>query len=417
MSESTGGRVVIDLCNSDSDDEIEALDDDKGTETNRHSNEANITANPSPPKKKQKTSEEDSDDESFSLDDIDNEDEDSEDEGGTPRSNFGTRSGRAAGTLTPNIQHSTTMASNTAAAAAAAPQAVVMPTAKINAAASLGRAITSTFKPDDASAAATGPPDATPRSESLIPDPEPSQETGEETSFLDDLKCPILMDFPVDPVTADDGFTYERYEIEQWLKEKKESPLTRKKISAKLVPNLQARKLIESSIENGHIAGEAAEKWKERCQQHKAMKELLAQADAGNVEAMLKAGSNYHGGLVGFPTDEEVAFSWYEKARLKGSIVAMAEMGDMLVIGDGINQDEPRGLAYLARAAGEGSDLAAYALGTYYADGDHGLPEDKFEAIDLLQKSLSDDCVHVCMNDEAREKAKEKLEEVLEGGV
>ena len=431
MSESTArerssGHNVIDLCDSESDDEIEALDDDKRTETNHHRNDANITANQAPPpKKKQKTSEADSDDDSFSSNDINDEDEDSEDEGGPPRSNFGTRSGRAAGISTPNNQHSTTMRNSTAATAHLAPlaaatpaatsRATVVSTSKVNAAATSARTMTTTVKRDNASAAATGPPVATPRRESLVSDPEPSQETDKDNSFLDDLKCPILLDFPIDPVTADDGHTYERYAIEQWLKEKKESPLTRKKISTKLVPNLQARKLIESSIENGSITGEVAERWKERFQQHKAMKELLAQANRGDVDAMLKAGSNYHGGLDGFPTDEKEAFSWYEKARFKGSIVAMAEMGDMLVIGDGIDQDEPRGLAYLGRAAGEGSDLAAYALGTYYADGDHGLPVDKFEAIELLQKALSDDCKHVCMNDEAREKAREKLYEVLEG--
>ena len=39
--------------------------------------------------------------------------------------------------------------------------------------------------------------------------------------------CPITQELPVDPVIAEDGLTYERKDIEQWLGRSGTSPMTR----------------------------------------------------------------------------------------------------------------------------------------------------------------------------------------------
>ena len=48
-----------------------------------------------------------------------------------------------------------------------------------------------------------------------------------------------------DPVAASDGHTYERYDIEKWMKTHDVSPLTNKRFVLKfLTPNLMASQMI-----------------------------------------------------------------------------------------------------------------------------------------------------------------------------
>eukprot|EP00043_Microstomoeca_roanoka_P020574 m.251435 g.251435 ORF g.251435 m.251435 type:complete len:1015 (-) comp17184_c2_seq10:447-3491(-) len=51
------------------------------------------------------------------------------------------------------------------------------------------------------------------------------------------LLCPITLDIMVDPVIADDSFTYERESIVSWQRAHGTSPLTRQPISGTFVPN------------------------------------------------------------------------------------------------------------------------------------------------------------------------------------
>ena len=58
--------------------------------------------------------------------------------------------------------------------------------------------------------------------------------------------CPITGDVLVDPVVAGDGHTYEREAILEWLRRRRESPLTRQPLDvAGLNPNIALRKAIE----------------------------------------------------------------------------------------------------------------------------------------------------------------------------
>ena len=180
---------------------------------------------------------------------------------------------------------------------------------------------------------------------------------------------------------------------------------------------IQHRNIIEASIESGVISGDVADCWKSRKEEYKQKVNLIKKAEGGDIKAMEKVASNYHDGKNGFLEDEEAAFVWYEKAQNKGSVIAMAEMGDMLVVGDGIEQQRSKGLVYLGMAAAKGSDLALCALGEYFADGDHGLPVDKVKAIEFLTSSVSGECPHLCMNDKARRRARKKLDKLQNGSA
>ena len=70
---------------------------------------------------------------------------------------------------------------------------------------------------------------------------------GITSAIPDDLRCPLTLELFEDPVTAQDGHTYERRAIVEWLNKKKTSPLTHEPLDATaLVPQHVVRKLIES---------------------------------------------------------------------------------------------------------------------------------------------------------------------------
>jgi Mg-chelatase subunit ChlD len=56
--------------------------------------------------------------------------------------------------------------------------------------------------------------------------------------------CPITQDLMTDPVMCEDGITYERSAITQWLQTHDTSPVTRKQINKYLIPNIALRNII-----------------------------------------------------------------------------------------------------------------------------------------------------------------------------
>ncbi len=67
----------------------------------------------------------------------------------------------------------------------------------------------------------------------------------EYDDMMDTYVCPISYTLMVDPVTAEDGQTYERSNIEAWLAKNNTSPVTRAVLaSKKLIPNVKAKQSI-----------------------------------------------------------------------------------------------------------------------------------------------------------------------------
>ena len=61
----------------------------------------------------------------------------------------------------------------------------------------------------------------------------------------DGFECTITQDVMEDPVVAADGHSYERAAIEQWLTERRTSPLTGAALASRaLLPNIALRKAI-----------------------------------------------------------------------------------------------------------------------------------------------------------------------------
>ncbi|CAF4257336.1 unnamed protein product, partial [Adineta steineri] len=61
------------------------------------------------------------------------------------------------------------------------------------------------------------------------------------------LRCPITLELFIDPVLAEDGQTYERSAIIQWIQQHGTSPFTRQQLSVlRLTPN----RAIKTAVEN-----------------------------------------------------------------------------------------------------------------------------------------------------------------------
>ena len=208
------------------------------------------------------------------------------------------------------------------------------------------------------------------------------------SKVVEDLMCPITHDLPWDPVTAMDGFHYERSAIEGHFANQQQkngsvkSPLTNEVIGTKLLPAVRIKNIIQVMVETNVIVGDLAENWKK--------KKLMSRAEGGDIEAIENVAYNYYYGDDSFDRDYEKSFHWCRKAHDAGRVWGTCMVGKMLVNGEGAPQDKTKGLVFLGMAASNGSQFAAYHLGTAFADGKHGLVADKAEAIRLLKFCLDD---------------------------
>ncbi|MGN6209035.1 hypothetical protein [Asticcacaulis sp.] len=68
-------------------------------------------------------------------------------------------------------------------------------------------------------------------------------------------------------------------------------------------------------------------------------RELLAQAQLGDIEAQRRVAQNYEQGLDGFERNEAEAFSWYKKAADQGDGEAMQALAQLLISSDKVAPD------------------------------------------------------------------------------
>ena len=191
-------------------------------------------------------------------------------------------------------------------------------------------------------------------------------------NVLDDFKCPITLELPVDPVMAIDSKIYEYEAITEHIRLAKtagrevRSPWTRETMTSSdlfLVPS-DWLSTLKKSVENGTFHGESVEIWKRGRKKKEEFEGLLKRAEGGDVKAMEKAGECYQTGEYNNPRDEDKAFKWYNRAyENHNSVIGMANVGDMMVFGRGTKKNVPKGQTLLFVAARKGSDYAAYALG------------------------------------------------------
>jgi U-box domain/Sel1 repeat len=234
----------------------------------------------------------------------------------------------------------------------------------------------------------------------------------------DDLICPITLELPSDPVTAEDGRFYERAAIEEHFKGQRypKSPMTNEKMGKRLLPAPQIKSLIGTLVENGGIGGDLASKWNEKVKQQKKMEDLLKKAEGGDSEAMHAAGVFYEKGTDGFKKDPQLALKWYKKAHEAGNVKGTALLGYVLCKGlGGVATCHSTGMMYLGIAAAQESNVAAYILGMALAKGVCGTTVNVKEAIYWLEKAVGN-CEHDHLGDVGKEEAQKLLDKLIGSG-
>ncbi|CAB9514221.1 Sel1 domain protein repeat-containing protein [Seminavis robusta] len=230
----------------------------------------------------------------------------------------------------------------------------------------------------------------------------------------DDLICPISLELPWEPVTAEDGRVYERECIEEHIKKNPgnlKSPITNEKMGRRLLPAIWVHNHIDTLVESGAIEGDLAAKWNKKVEQKKKMEELLKKADGGDGDAMHSVGLRFLLGLGGFNQDTELAFQWHQRSHEAGNVKSTAVVGRSYLLGTGVQLCRQKGTMYVSIAAGQGSNVAAFDLGMALADGKYGFSVNKAEAIRWLEKAVGD-CSHDHLRDSFKNRAQQKLNEL-----
>ena len=101
-------------------------------------------------------------------------------------------------------------------------------------------------------------------------------------------------------------------------------------------------------------------------------KALIAQAESGDIKAMIKVADCYNGGMHVEKSDT-LAYKYYKMAADHGHIEAHVQTAIHLLFGYGIPKDKKTGVKYLKIGADNGSAFGQYMLGFLYRAGEIGL--------------------------------------------
>ena len=203
--------------------------------------------------------------------------------------------------------------------------------------------------------------------------------------MADEWICPITTELPLDPVTAEDGHTYDRSAIKELIRTQGaslKSPITNLAMGSRLFPSTQARNTIEKLVRSGAIGGDKAERWLERLSDEELIKKTVQKAEGGNVFAMHNLSlwhlTGKHGlrhGGPPLPSDMVASFRWAKKGADLLDPACMAQAGTYIMLGLGTEEQVADGAATLVEAAMCGSRYAANNIGTFYEKGLAGFPK------------------------------------------
>ena len=283
-------------------------------------------------------------------------------------------------------------------------------------------------------------------------------------SVAAEYTCPLSLELFVDPVRAEDGFDYEKSEIERVVQHQGESltsPQTGETMGPTLTPSYNVKNAVEALVTTGTISGELAETYKnsklvmetrrkaedgdvksmelladwykvgwnglpvsqelsdgwrrkaEKADDDEYITQLKASASAGDSAAMYNLGNAYENGLRGLAMDEEKAFEWYSKAADEMDTAGIAMKAYFLVNEHGgAEADVAYGTSQMFYAAGAGSDLASREVGIWYLHGMHGIPANKAKARYFLDRATNGLCAELHMKPADLDEAKQLLNQL-----
>ena len=200
-----------------------------------------------------------------------------------------------------------------------------------------------------------------------------------DPALLAELKCPISLELPVDPVSAEDGRVYERMKLLHYFSVQPDprapsvrSPVTGAMMGKTAVPAFQMRNTIERLVESGVIAGPEADRWKRANEDFKALcpefRETVVKAHQGDVKAMTAVGVAYREGNQGAKPDYKEAHKWFFRASMQDEVASTTHRAVMLT-GEGKDKDVVAAIE-MTRAAMLGSEHACGCLALWFTNKD-----------------------------------------------
>jgi len=211
-----------------------------------------------------------------------------------------------------------------------------------------------------------------------------SSKNGKEDSTVkistDDMTelfiCPITHGLMVDPVTAEDGHTYERSAIENWLQRKTSSPLDPSKtIQAQdLIVARIVQHTIQTLIESGTVDRKLSDDWKEKRREmdlekaHKIFEEgcILDAAKLGLPRAQGEVAGWYLKGSHGMAINYDKCFDWASKAVDGNDSLGQHYLGSLFKKGLGREKDLSMAILCYENVAKQGFTASMWNLGMLY---------------------------------------------------
>ena len=154
----------------------------------------------------------------------------------------------------------------------------------------------------------------------------------------------------------------------------------------RLFPAKHVRNTIEKLVRSGGIEGEKAAQWKAKLEDEEFVAKMRQRAESGDAVAMCHLGVYYQAGEQGLQKNKQEAYRWFKRAADLGHASGMANAGECLLLGLGVEKNEIHGMLLCTHAATMGSRYGAHTLGQAYFKGKHGLPKDDAQAKRWLGK-------------------------------
>jgi TPR repeat protein len=216
-----------------------------------------------------------------------------------------------------------------------------------------------------------------------------SSDSGEPVAkhAREEFLCPLTKRLPIDPVIAEDGNTYERAAITEYLKSKTTSPVDGTPMAATLRPNNMVRKVIERLMESAPAEERAvylAMKARTMRRAEVLFEEgkVLEAAEMGLPEACSEMALLCYDGS-GVAKDYVQAMAWAQKAPDQRTSIGI--MFFCYYYGNGTDKNW-RAAVDLFESLNQPLYLMAY-VGQLYRIGGYGIPHDYEKALHFYSKS------------------------------
>ena len=172
-----------------------------------------------------------------------------------------------------------------------------------------------------------------------------------------------------------DGRVYERNAIQTHINERHsrsgtlKSPITNQPMGTTILPNPQAKNIIETAIKNGDIPEDLAKGWKDKMKKREELEENKRAALTGNGKAAVLVAKTFHFGTDLVMKDNIEAAKWWKLASDAGESLGLLMHGRNLLPCFASDAEKATGIACLTEAAMKGSSLACFYVAQLFLEG------------------------------------------------